>query len=98
MTAPCHLTLFPPEDYLSEDARCRLRHGGACPCDECGIDTKTSTEPFYFVHDEIWVEAGMVPDTRGFLCLGCLAKRLGRALTPADFPDVAINRGRRLDP
>jgi hypothetical protein len=28
----------------------------------------------------------------GFLCIGCLEHRLGRRLTPRDFPSLPINR------
>jgi hypothetical protein len=40
------------------------------------------------VHSEVWTLAGM---KKGFLCIGCLEKRIGRELVPADFTDVPIN-------
>jgi hypothetical protein len=42
------------------------------------------------VHDEIWAAAHMAPNG-GFLCIGCLERRLRRRLTPADFIDAPIN-------
>ena len=39
----------------------------------------------YMVRPAIWEVAGMEPDG-GCLCIGCLEKRLGRTLTPRDFP------------
>jgi hypothetical protein len=50
------------------------------------------------VHDDVWVAAGMKPrnpeddvDHSGFLCIGCLEKRLRRKLTPQDFTSDPIN-------
>lgn len=34
------------------------------------------------VHDAVWAAAHM---DAGFLCIGCLERRLDRLLTPADF-------------
>lgn len=53
----------------------------------------------YMVTAEVWAAAGMPPpkirmqyESDGdFLCIGCLEKRLGRILTPADFSNVPIN-------
>lgn len=39
----------------------------------------------YTVHDAVWSAAGMEP-TGGCLCIPCLERRLGRTLTPEDFP------------
>jgi|SRR5262245_42339514 len=39
----------------------------------------------YMVRDSVWKAAGMEP-MGGCLCIGCLEKRLGRTLTPKDFP------------
>jgi hypothetical protein len=39
----------------------------------------------YTVKPEVWRAAGM-DDLGGCLCIGCLEKRLGRFLTPKDFP------------
>ena len=45
---------------------------------------------FYIVTDEVWAASAMTP-TGGCLCVGCLEARLGRQLTPADFPDLPVN-------
>jgi len=42
------------------------------------------------VHDAVWARAGMYSNG-GFLCIGCLEKRLGRTLRPSDFTDAPIN-------
>lgn len=34
------------------------------------------------VHDHLWAQAGT---TDGFLCIGCLERRLGRRLQSRDF-------------
>jgi hypothetical protein len=39
----------------------------------------------YTVKPGVWRAAGM-DDFGGCLCIGCLEKRLGRILTPKDFP------------
>ena len=41
------------------------------------------------VHDALWRAAGNV---RGYLCIGCLERRLGRQLVAADFTDAVVNR------
>jgi hypothetical protein len=40
------------------------------------------------VRDDVWTAAGI---RDGFLCVGCLERRLGRSLAPDDFPDLPIN-------
>jgi hypothetical protein len=46
---------------------------------------------WYMVEDHIWtLVAG--PGARGFLCIGCLERRLGRPLNADDFPPRPINR------
>jgi hypothetical protein len=63
------------------------------PCRDCGIDTLPAgwdaRAEWYMVHDEIWSAAGMPP--RGYLCIGCLQRRLGRELTRDDFTDALVN-------
>jgi hypothetical protein len=64
------------------------------PCADCGAKTQRQ-EPgarseWYMVHDEVWTAAGM-EETGGYLCIGCLEKRLGRRLVPADFAPLSIN-------
>jgi len=39
----------------------------------------------YAVRVRVWKAARMAP-TDGCLCIGCLEKRIGRRLKPADFP------------
>ena len=68
------------------------------PCRDCGAATTPCTgqrgcrhkgkHEYYAVHDEIWKVAGM---DSGFLCIGCLERRIGRRLGPADFTDYPIN-------
>lgn len=41
------------------------------------------------VLDDLWESARM---NKGFLCIGCLEKRIGRKLKPNDFIDSRINR------
>jgi hypothetical protein len=40
--------------------------------------------------DAVWAAAD--GPSRGFLCVGCLERRLGPELTSADFSDVSLNR------
>jgi hypothetical protein len=61
--------------------------GSSMPCTDCGADTEELRE-YYMVHDRIWREAGM---RRGYLCIGCLERRLGRELTPGDFTSCLLN-------
>jgi hypothetical protein len=57
---------------------------------DCKVDTFEINE-YYTVHDEVWLTAH--PDDYGLLCIGCLETRLGRVLTPTDFPRYPINSG-----
>lgn len=54
-------------------------------CNDCPYDCMNE---YYTVHDKIWEQYG-VED--GMLCVRCLEKRMGRSLTPADFPHWLIN-------
>ena len=59
-------------------------------CADCGIDTSgTNTCEWYMVRDEVWIEAGM--SDKGFLCIGCLERRLGRLVEGQDFSRCALN-------
>jgi hypothetical protein len=44
----------------------------------------------YHVYSWVWERAGMEP-WGGCLCIGCLEARIGRPLTPDDFPDHPFN-------
>ena len=68
-----------------------LRRYRLAACNDCGISTTPRTRrgsirhgswEWYMVHDYLWAHAGM---TDGFLCIGCLERRLGRHLQPRDF-------------
>lgn len=72
------------------------------PCASCGVDTtpmppEPGTWHWYMVTDDVWEAAGMPRgpgdshDGRGFLCLPCLADRLGRPVTINDLLDAPIN-------
>ena len=58
-------------------------------CLDCKVDTGKIGE-HYFVNTDLWLS--VVGSIKGMLCVGCLEKRIGRKLTPADFPNVHINR------
>ena len=45
----------------------------------------------YIVTDEVWGQSGL-EGWGGCLCIGCLEKRIGRRLKPADFPDHPFNQ------
>lgn len=67
-------------------------------CADCGVDTVPCTGhrgcrhigkwEHYMVHNALWRQAG---DVDGFLCVGCLERRIGRQLTPLDFTEFPIN-------
>ena len=46
--------------------------------------TIDSNSEVYTVRDRVWEQAGM-KEMDGCLCIGCLEKRIGRALRPKDF-------------
>ena len=74
-------------------------YGSPTPCDDCGMDVvphddagRRLADEWYAVTDELWAAAspaGSQPPR--YLCVGCLEKRIGRRLTPTDFPDLGIN-------
>jgi hypothetical protein len=70
-------------------------------CKDCGMDTEPwpphrGTQEHYIVKDHVWQQAEMPLGTMdsddlslrggGYLCVGCIEKRLGRLLTIDDFP------------
>ena len=58
-------------------------------CLDCGGST---VGELYMLHDQLWAETGLGPDD-GFLCIGCVEKRLGRRLKPDDFTGAPCNTG-----
>jgi hypothetical protein len=66
------------------DTGCGRNNGHCC---DCSVDTIAIGE-FYVVSDEVWRRAGRV----GFLCIGCLERRLGRTLMAEDFIEVPLNK------
>ena len=60
-------------------------------CVDCGIHTGLHEE-YYMVHDSVWKLSGL-GDHDGMLCIACLEDRIGRDLTPDDFPVLPINSG-----
>ena len=57
-------------------------------CVDCHASIR---DEFYMVHDSVWRKARM-GEFAGFLCVGCLEKRIGRRLRPADFTDCPMNK------
>jgi hypothetical protein len=67
-------------------------------CADCHTDTLPTDwhhrAEYYSVHAGVWANAGM---TSGFLCIGCLERRLDRRLTRDDFDNAAVNDLRMSD-
>ena len=65
---------------------------GTTPCHDCGINTLPLDFPdraeWYMVTNKIWKAHGC---GEGFLCIGCLEKRMGRTLTAKDFTVCPVN-------
>jgi hypothetical protein len=61
-----------------------------CFCKDCDKATmpRTGRTEWYMVRDEVWHEAN---GGRGYLCIACLERRLGRQLTAADLTGAPIN-------
>lgn len=67
---------------------------GEKPCKDCGINThrRGGNREFYLVTNEVWAEAHKPEKpTAGYLCIGCIEKRLRRELNAADFVPAPIN-------
>jgi len=62
------------------------------PCLDCEVSTASIGEHFY-LKNEIWFKVHN--NERGFLCISCIEKRLGRKLGPSDFTDASINKPQR---
>jgi hypothetical protein len=58
--------------------------------------TGTGWWEWYMVWPAVWSRA-VGPDARGYLCIPCLERRLGRPLTGDDFTTAAVNRPGRWD-
>ncbi|WP_202033282.1 hypothetical protein [Nocardioides sp. WS12] len=61
-------------------------------CMDCGVNTAPldgDNWEYYMVHDDLWLSA--VPGDEGQLCIGCIERRIGRRLVPADFTDAPVN-------
>lgn len=67
---------------------------GELPCKDCGVNTHRhrGIREYYMVTTQVWCEAHKPnkPEA-GFLCIGCLEKRLGRELNAQDFDPAPIN-------
>jgi hypothetical protein len=57
-------------------------------CLDCQVDTLEIRE-YYMLRGDVWFKAN--PAGRGMLCVGCVERRLGRRLVPADFTDAPVN-------
>ena len=61
-------------------------------CRDCRVDTSdmygSGLFEWYMVHNSVWRAAGM---DRGFLCIGCLERRLHRQLRASDFSAWPVN-------
>jgi hypothetical protein len=57
-------------------------------CRDCGKDVTAEKRDSYEVHGALWKEHGA---DKGFLCLACFEKRLGRAVTKQDLTDRPVN-------
>lgn len=55
-------------------------------CAGCGGST---VDEYYMVTDAVWEQA--TQDALDMLCIGCLEERIGRKLTPGDFPHYPVN-------
>jgi hypothetical protein len=77
-------TLMP----LTPWSRPASQQGKGFLCLDCEVDTFEIDE-LYVVTDELWARVN--PGKGGMLCIGCLEKRLGRELTPDDFPSLPLN-------
>ena len=62
------------------------------PCEYCGKSTVKLGEHFY-LKPEIWHK--IHNSERGFVCISCCEKRLGRILVANDFTDCSINKPQR---
>lgn len=71
------------EDWIDED----WLNDEHWLCLDCCVHTGVARE-YYMVQKPVWQQAGA---GRAMLCVGCLEARIGRVLTPDDFPVLPIN-------
>jgi hypothetical protein len=80
-------------DWLAYRLKKKVPHDDRSPCRDCGTDTTPCDEhgrpllgqwEWYVVKADVWLAAKMKPKG-GYLCIGCLERRLKRSLTLADF-------------
>ena len=68
-----------------------MSHYDDTRCTDCSRETNHNNlegdvAEWYMVHEVVWNFA-ILHNPANFLCIGCLEKRIGRRLIPADFPD-----------
>jgi hypothetical protein len=56
-------------------------------CIDCNLNTLLIGE-YYMVQKYIWESSKA---DKAMLCITCLENRIGRILTPEDFPDLPVN-------
>lgn len=79
---------------LSADEACMAGAAALPPhtCFDCGRDVGDhGLNEDYMIHNALWEGATCMDNGVFELCIECLEKRLGRALTPADFTDCQLN-------
>lgn len=59
-------------------------------CMDCKIETMRNNN-YYMIHNELWNKFATA-DGKGFLCVECLEKRMGRKLTKEDLTDCIANK------
>jgi hypothetical protein len=79
-----------------------VQTGSPTLCDDCGMDVlphdedgRRTADEWYMVHDDVWAAATTDGGQPRYLCIGCLETRIGRRLTPADFPEGGLNDSER---
>jgi len=62
-------------------------------CLDCGVHTgQVECEEYYMVSKDLWQSSVKEDEEDGMLCIGCLETRIGRLLTPDDFPPIPVNK------
>ena len=81
-TASGHPTRVEMERRYKTAVAIKKLSGEASPVATLSFDDRCEV---YMVRDSVWKAAGLEP-MGGCICIGCLEQRLGRKLTPKDFP------------